>query len=127
MSDALRDRCPGRELDVARVGATPLRKRETSWKQPLAEVATRCEPLKSFAARLTQKGGDENALWLTVNEGPKCTQLDDMEFRFNARMPLDLPVGDNVSIKDGRNQMGQQGPSAWPTMTNTDNLHRLPH
>ena len=83
---------PGWELDVARVWARPRRKRQESWKQPLSEAATRCEPLKSHAARLTQTGGDENALWLTVNEGPECTPLDDLEFRINARMRLDLPV-----------------------------------
>ena len=82
----------GRELDVARVGAGQLRKGQTRWKQPLAEAAIRCEPLKSLAARLTQMGGDENALWLTVNEGPERAPLDDMEFRINARMRLDLPV-----------------------------------
>ena len=31
---------------------------------------------------------------------------------------------DYVSINDGRNQMTQQEPSAWPTLTNTDNKHR---
>ena len=45
-----------------------------------------CEPLKSLAACITQMGGDENAPWPTVNEGPECTPLDDMEFRTNARM-----------------------------------------
>ena len=85
-----------------------------------------CELLKSLAARLTQMGGDENALWLTVNGGPEWTPQDDLEFRINARMRLDLPVvqGDYVNIKDGRNQMAQQGPSAWPGWTNTDNMHR---
>ena len=37
-------------------------------------------------------GGDENALWLTTNEGPECAPLDDMEFRISARVRLDLPV-----------------------------------
>ena len=32
---------PSRELDAAHVGARPLRKRQTSWKRPLAEAATR--------------------------------------------------------------------------------------
>ena len=41
-------------------------------------------------ASLSQLGGDENALWLTTNESPDCT-LDDMEFRINAKMRLDLP------------------------------------
>ena len=50
---------PAKELDVARVGARPLRKRQTSWNQPLAEAAKRCEPLKSHTACLTQMGGDE--------------------------------------------------------------------
>ena len=31
---------------------------------------------KSPAARLTQMGADENALWLTVNESPQCTPMD---------------------------------------------------
>ena len=31
---------------------------------------------------------------------------------------------DNANIKDGRNQMAQQGPSAWRTWTNTGNTHR---
>ena len=55
-------------------------------------AATRCEHLKSVAARLAQLGGDENSLWLTVNEGPECTPLDDLEFGINAKMRLDLPV-----------------------------------
>ena len=42
--------------------------------------------------RLSQLGGDENALWLTTNEGPEFAPLDDMEFRINARVRLDLPV-----------------------------------
>ena len=83
---------PSRELEVSRVGTRPLRMRQTSWKQQLAEAATRCEPLRSSAARLIQMGGDENALWLTKNESPECTPLDDMEFRINARMRLALPV-----------------------------------
>ena len=83
---------PGRELDAAHVGARPLRKRQTSWKQPLAEAATRCEPLKSVAARLARLGGDRNALWLTVTEGPERTPLDDLEFRINARIWLGLSV-----------------------------------
>ena len=82
MGLAMDDRAmPGRELDVARVGARSLRKRQTSWKQPLTEAAIRCEPFKSLAARLAQMGGDENARWLTANEGPKCTPLNDLEFR----------------------------------------------
>ena len=84
---------PGRELDAAHVGARPLRERQMSWKQPLTQAATRCEPLlKSVAARLVHLGGDESALWLTVNEGPECAPLDDLEFRMNARMRLDFPV-----------------------------------
>ena len=83
---------PGRELDAAHVGARPLRKRQTSWKQPLAEAATRCEPLKSVAARLARLGGDRNALWLTVTEGPERTPLDDLEFRINARIWLGLSM-----------------------------------
>ena len=115
------------ELDVARVGTGPLRKRQTRWKQPLAEAAIRCEPLKSLAARLTQMGGDENVLWLTANEGPECTALDDLEFRINARIRLDLPCAAKrtmpTSLTAG-SQMAQQGPSAWLTWTNTGNMHR---
>ena len=44
------------------------------------------------AARLSQLGGDENALWLTTDEGPGCAPLDGIEFRINARVRLDLPV-----------------------------------
>ena len=35
--------------EVVRVGACPLRKRQTTWKQPLAEAAPRCEPLINSA------------------------------------------------------------------------------
>ena len=83
---------PSREMNVARVGNQALRKRQASWKQPMAEAATRSELLADSAARLSQLGGDENALWLTTSEGPECTPLDDMEFRINARVRLDLPV-----------------------------------
>ena len=69
-----------------------LRKGQASWKQPLAEAATKTGPLAEVAARLHQLGADENALWLTTNEGPECVPLDDMEFRINARVRLDLPV-----------------------------------
>ena len=106
---------PGRELDVARIGARPLRKRQTSWKQPLAEA--RCEPLKSVAARLAQLDGDENALWLTVNESPDCTPLDDMGFSTDAQVRLDLPVVQGGLYQHQRRQKyqtAQQGPSAWP-------------
>ena len=44
------------------------------------------------AARPSLLGGDENALWLTTSEGPECPPLDDMEFRINAGVRLDLPV-----------------------------------
>ena len=81
---------PNREVDVARVGDKVLRKRQASWKQQKA--ATKTGSLADFAARLQQLGGDENALWLTTNEGPECVPLDDMEFRINARVRLDLPV-----------------------------------
>ena len=90
--DAERDGLPSQEMNVARVGNQALRKRQASWKQPLAEAATRNEPLADSAARLSQLEGDENALWLTTNEGPECAPLNDMEFRINARVRLDLPV-----------------------------------
>ena len=83
---------PNREMDVAHVGDKTLRKRQASWKQPLAEAATKTEPLADSAARLHQLGGDENALWLTTNDEPGCAPLDDMEFHINARVRLDLPV-----------------------------------
>ena len=86
-------------MDVSRVGNKALRKRQASWKQPLAEAATKSEPLMNCAARLHQLGGDENALWITTNEGPECAPLDDMELRTNARVRLDLPV-----IQQGRCQ-----------------------
>ena len=68
------------EMDVGCVGNQALRKRQASWKQPLAEAATKTEPLTDSAARLCQLGGDENALWLMTNEGSECAPLDDMEF-----------------------------------------------
>ena len=43
---------PNREMDVARVGDKALRKRQASWKQPLAEAATKTGPLADFVARL---------------------------------------------------------------------------
>ena len=94
---------PGWEL-VARVGARPLGRRKTRWKQPLAEAAIRCEPLRSLVVRLTRMGGDENALWLTANEGPECAPLEEMEFRINARVRLDLPVIQQVSCQHQRRQ-----------------------
>ena len=83
---------PNREMDVARVRDKALRNRQASWKQPLAEAATKSEPLSNCAACLHRLGGEENALWLRTNEGPECAPLDDMEFRINARVRLDLPV-----------------------------------
>ena len=83
---------PNREMDVARMGDKAMRKRQASWKQPLAEAVTKTGLLVDSAARLNQLGGDENALWLTTNEGPECAPLDDMEFRINARVRLDLPM-----------------------------------
>ena len=83
---------PNREMDVARVGDKALRKRQTSWRQPLAEAATKSEPLANCAARSPSIWREENALWLTTNEGPECAPLDDMEVRINARVRLDLPV-----------------------------------
>ena len=77
---------PSQELEAAQVGNCPLRNRQASWKQPLAEAATRCEPLKEDSARLSQLGGEENGLWLTVNEGPECAPLDDAELRINTRV-----------------------------------------
>ena len=74
------------------MGDKALRKRQASWKQPVAEAATKTGPLADSAARLHQVEEDENALWLTTNEGPECALLDDMEFRINARVRLDLPV-----------------------------------
>ena len=35
---------PNREMDVARVGDKALRKRQASWKQPLAEAAIKLFP-----------------------------------------------------------------------------------
>ena len=83
---------PNREMEFARMGDKALRKRQASWKQQLAEAATKTGPLAEFAARLHELGGDENAPWLTTNEGPECVMLDDMEFRINARVRLGLPV-----------------------------------
>ena len=97
---------PSRKMNVARVGNQALRKRQASWKQPLAKAATRSEPLADSGARLSQLGGDENALWLTPSEGPECTPLDDMEFRINARVRLYLPVM-------------QRGPLPTPTEADT--------
>ena len=61
---------PSQELDLASVRTRPLRKRQSSWKEPLAEAVTRCEPLINCAARLSKLGGDENALGLMAKEGP---------------------------------------------------------
>ena len=47
---------PNQEMDVARVGNKALRKRQASWRQPLAEAATKTEPLTDSAARLHQLG-----------------------------------------------------------------------
>ena len=58
----------------------------------MADAATKSEPLVNFAARLHQLGGEENALWVSTNEGPECAPLDDMECPINARVRLDLPV-----------------------------------
>ena len=74
------------------MGNRPLRNRQAMWKQPLAEPATRCEPLREVAARLSQLGGEENGLWLAANESPECAPLDDTEFRINTRVRLDLLV-----------------------------------
>ena len=95
---------PNREMDVARVGDKALRKRQASWKHPLAEAATKPEPLANCAARLHQLEGEENALWLTTNEGLECAPLDDMEFRINARVRLDLPVIQQGSCQHQRRQ-----------------------
>ena len=74
------------------MGDKALSKRPASWKQTLAEAATETGPLADCAGRLHQLEGDENAPWLTTNEGPACVPLDDMEFRINWRVRLDLPV-----------------------------------
>ena len=42
---------PNREMDVARVGDKALRKRQASWKQPLAEAATKSGPLANCTAQ----------------------------------------------------------------------------
>ena len=74
------------------MGDKALRKRQANWKKPLAEAATKTGPLANCAARLHRLGGDENALWLTTNEGLECVLLNDMEFRISARVRLTLPV-----------------------------------
>ena len=48
------------EMDVACVGNQGLRKRQASWKQPLAEAATKTETLTDSAARLYQLGETRN-------------------------------------------------------------------
>ena len=101
-----------REMNVARVGNKALGKRQASWKQPLAEAATRSEPLIDSAARLSQLGGDENALWLTTNEGPECAPLDDMEFRINERVRFDLPVIQRGLCQHQRRQKSDGTPGA---------------
>ena len=40
---------PGRDRDVARVGAEPLRMRQTSWTQTLAEATIRCGTVQCLA------------------------------------------------------------------------------
>ena len=53
------------------------------------------------------------------------TPLDDLEFRINARMRLDLRRNeDYASIKDGRNRTAQQGSSAGPNWMITDSMLR---
>ena len=42
---------PNREMDVARVGDKALRKRQASWKQPLAEAVTKCAASPSVGER----------------------------------------------------------------------------
>ena len=80
------------EMDIGCVGNQALSERQASWKQPLAEAATKTDTLTDSAAHLYQLGWDENALWLKTNEWPECAPLDDMEFRIKARVRLDLPV-----------------------------------
>ena len=93
------------------MGNRPLRNRQAMWKQPLAEAATRCEPLKEVAARLSQSGGEENGLWLAANESPKCAPLGDTEFRINTSVRLDLP----------EIQQGLQTPATTEARYNTGN------
>ena len=117
---------PSREINVARVGFQALRKRQAIWKQPLAEAATRSEPLIDSAARLSQLGGHENALWLTTNKGPECAPLDDMAFRIDARVRLDLPVIQRRLCQHQQRQKsdGTQEPGAWLILTNKGNMRR---
>ena len=42
-----------KELEVAGVGVS-AHKKKASWKQPLAEAVTRCEPLVNVVARFSQ-------------------------------------------------------------------------
>ena len=80
----------------------------------------------SRVLRLTHLGGDENALWLTVNEGPAMhtTGRHGIPYQRKDATTSTWFKEDYVNIKDDRNQMAQQGPRAWPTWTNTDNMHR---
>ena len=96
----------------------------------LTETETRCEPLINCAARLSQVGGDEHALWFTTNASSECTPLDDMENSAPTQGYDWTSVwcnGDCASGNDGRNQTAQREPGAWPILTNTDNAHRTAH
>ena len=68
------------------------------------------EPLKELADRLSQLEGDESGLWLTANEGPECTSLDDAEFRINTKARLDLPVVQTGLCQHQRRQMSDGTP-----------------
>ena len=115
---------PSRELNVAQVG--PMRKRQASWKQSMAEAAVHNEPLKEVAERLSQLGEEENGLWLTTNEGPECVPLDDTEFRINTRVRLDLPLVQRGLCQHQRRQKLDvpRGLNVWHTLTNKDIMPR---
>ena len=78
---------PNREMDVARVSDKALRKREASWKQPLAEAATKTEPLRTLLRDInweetrthcgSRRMKDRNVpRWMTWKRVPAAAQAE---------------------------------------------------
>ena len=71
-----------------------------------------CTTDGSLSDRLWQLGGDENVMWLTANDGPDCVPLDNVEFRINVNVRLNLPIVEPTLRQHHGRQTGCLKPDA---------------
>ena len=125
--NAASDRCSRSGAGCRSCWRSTAEKETDELETTAAEAATRCEPLKSVAARLARLGGDRKRA-VAHRDRRSRTHTTGRSGVPDQRKDLAGPLrgarGTMSASKNGRNQTAQQGPSPWPIWMITDSMLR---